>query len=260
MSQNNKKFVFYFLILLFPVFLLFTRSEIFAPVESQIVDRSVGLIRFISSPFWEIKKILYYHKIFEEYKRLRKEDDLLKARLIGLEEVIRENSRLQQLLDFKRRLVYSSVAANVIGRDPSNWNSSMIIDKGKQDGIAIGMPLVNSTGVVGKIAEVNEHTSKVILVNDPNFNVPALVQRPREIGLIEGTLQGICRMRYLSAKAAIEVGDKVITSGLSSSFPEGVLIGEVIGVQYNLNNSTLECMVQPAITLSQIEEVLVIQK
>lgn len=260
MSRNNKKFVLYSLIFLLPLFLLFTRSEIFAPLKSQIVDQSAGFIRFISSPFWEIKKILYYHRIFEEYKKLKKETDILKARLIGLEEVIRENSRLQQLLDFKRRLVYSSIGANVIGRDPSNWNSSMIIDKGKKDGIAVGMPVVNPTGVVGKIAEVSDRTSKVILVNDPNFSVPALVQRPRETGLLEGTLQGICRMRYLSANAAIEKGDKVITSGLSSSFPEGVLIGEVAGVQYNPNTSTLECMVQPAITLSQIEEVLVIQK
>jgi len=78
---------------------------------------------------------LYYHRTFDEYKRLREETGILKARMIGLEEVILENKRLEELLEFKRKLIYSSVTANVIGRNPSLWSSSMLIDKGKNDGI-----------------------------------------------------------------------------------------------------------------------------
>jgi len=189
---------------------------------------------------------------------LKEEVDVLKARLVGIEEVVQENTRLENLLKFKRQLVYSSVVANVIGRDPSYWNSTMIIDKGSADGIRQGLPVVNALGVVGKIAEVGQSSSKVILLTDPQFSVAALVQEPRESGLVSGTLQGVCRMKYIRDDAKIRVGNKVITSKLSSSFPEGLLIGEIISIDDRLNKPTAETLVQPFVAFSQIEEVLVI--
>jgi len=217
-------------------------------------------IRLLSFPIGEMKKILYYHRTFNEYKKLKNEVGVLKARLTGLQEVIRENTRLEDLLEFKRRLIFSSVAASVIGRDPSYWNSSMIIDKGKIDGIEIGMPVVNALGVVGKIVEVSERQSKVMLLTDPQFSVAALIQEPRESGLVVGTLQGVCRMRYIRDSAKIRVGDKVITSKLSSSFPESLLIGEVTQITEDPGSASVECLIQPSVSFSQIEEVLVILK
>jgi rod shape-determining protein MreC len=148
--------------------------------------------------------------------------------------------------------------ANVIGRDPSYWNSTMIIDKGLSNGVRQGMPVVNASGVVGKIAEVGQDSSKVILLTDPQFSVAALIQEPRESGLVSGTLQGVCRMKYIRSDAKISVGDKVITSKLSSSFPDGLLIGEIISVDEGANKSTVESLIRPAVSFSQIEEVLVI--
>ena len=260
MSRNIKKSLVYFLILVLPLILIFSQPKIFTSLKFQLIDKCSFFVRLIALPFKEIKKILYYHRTFEEYIKLRREVSTLRSRLIGMEEVLRENTRLEQLLNFKRKLIYSSIAATVIGRDPSNWNASMIIDKGSQHGIGQGMPVVNASGIIGKIAEVGVRSSKVILVNDPNFSIPGLLQRPREVGLVTGNLNGLCRMDYLSPKATIEVGDKVISSKLSSSFPEGLLIGEVLGVEVNPNNATLECVIQPAVNLSQVEEVLVIQK
>ncbi len=211
-------------------------------------------------PIKEFKKILYYHRIFDEYKRLNREVSVLKTRLMGMEEVIRENRRLEQLLNFKRSLLYSSVVATVIGRDPSYWDSTMMIDKGKSDGIRAGMPVVNASGVVGKIAEVGDASSKIILLTDPQFSVAALIQRPRESVLVAGSLEGICRLKFIAEGADIHVGDQVITSKLSSSFPESLLIGEVTAITKNPNSSLTEGIVKPAVSLSQIEEVLVILK
>ena len=216
-------------------------------------------IEIVSLPFYEIKKILYYHRTFNEYQRLRDEVNVLKARLAGLDEVAAENMRLERLLTFKRSLVYSSVTASVIGRDPSGWSSSMIINRGKDDGIRQGMPVISALGVVGKIAEVSESDSKVVLLTDPQFSVAALVQGSREIGLVNGSLQGeICRMRFISSDAQINVGDKVITSKLSTSFPEGLLIGEVVKIIGDPQEPSIECIIKPAVVLSQVEEVLVI--
>jgi len=205
--------------------------------------------------------MLYYHRIYNEYVRLRREVDMLKTRLIGMEEIVRENTRFERLLDFKRKLIYSSVPANVIARDPTNWNTSFIIDKGKNDGLALGMPVVTAGGIVGKVAEVGDVYSRVIVVTDPQFSVPAIVQSSRESGLITGSLQGFCRLRYLSSVAEVQVGDNVITSKLSTSFPEGLLIGEIVGVRGNPESvEGLEFVVKPAVAFSKLEEVLIIQK
>jgi len=258
-AGKKKKLLIYAAVLLGTFLLIFLSKKIFAPLQYQIIRSTSLPARIIAFPFKEAKKILYYHRTFDEYLRLRKQVKTLEQRLMGLDEVLRENNRLEKLLSFKRKLIYSAVAANVIGRDPSNWSATMIIDKGEEDGLEAGMPVVNAQGVVGKVAEVFSDRSKVILQSDPSFSVAALVLRSRESGLVSGTLLGMSRMRYLSARADIRMGDRVITSKLSSSFPEGLLIGEVVSVQHDRNNPVIDCIIKPAVTLSQLEEVLVIK-
>ena len=260
MSKKKTKFIAYFLIFIFSILLLFLRSDLFIPAKFTVVNAISLPMRILSFPFRELKKILFYHRTFDEYLRLRKEVNGLKARLVGFEEVLLENNRLEKILDLKRSLLFPSVAASVIGRDPSKWNAVMIIDKGKQDGVDLGMPVIEALGVVGKVAEVSDRRSKVILISDPSFSVAAVIQRSREVGLVSGTLQGLSRLRYLPADADVQVGDQIVSSQLSSSFPEGLLIGEVIAVDKNANSDMIDCIVQPAASLSQIEEVLVVLK
>lgn len=259
MFKRNRKNLVYSLVLLLPLIFFFVRSDAFLSLKFGFVQAVSLPIRIISAPLREIKKILFYHRTFNEYMRLRSETDVLKARVVGMDELLQENARLEKLLDLKRKLVYSSVVAGVIGRDPSRWSSSMIIDKGRQDGLKEGMPVVNALGVVGKVAEVSDRKAKVILLTDPQFSAAVLTQRTREVGLISGSLQeGICRMRYLNDGADVAVGDTVITSKLSSSFPEGLLVGEIIHVFDDPQRPSLECVVKPSVPFSQIEEVLVI--
>jgi rod shape-determining protein MreC len=259
-SQRNKKLVAYLTILVIPLSLLFLNSEKIIPFKTSVVDKTSWITRLLLFPITEVKKVLLYRRTFTDYQELKSDYETLQARLIGYEEVIRENTRFERLLDFKRKLIFSSVAANVIARNPANWSASLVIDKGSEDGLKQGMPVVTNLGVVGKIAEVGERTSKVLLLNDPNFSVAAIIQESRESGLISGTLQGLCRMRYLSPDANVEIGNKVITSRLSSSFPEGLLIGEVIGVEESQSSPSVECIVRPAVNFSQIEEAIVILK
>ncbi len=259
MFRRTPKNLIYLCLLFVPFLVFFFRSEALAPLKFTFVRAMDVPIQIVSFPFYEAKKILYYHRTFNEYQRLREEVSALKARLVGQDELVAENLRLERLLTFKRSMVYSSVTASVIGRDPSGWSSSMIIDRGKQDGIRQGMPVINALGVVGKISEVSDGNSKVVLLTDPQFSVAALVQGSREIGLVSGSLQGeICRMRFISSDAQINVGDKVITSKLSTSFPEGLLIGEVVRIIGNPQEPSIECIIKPAVVLSQVEEVLII--
>jgi rod shape-determining protein MreC len=258
--RKNQKVLVSVVLLTASCLLVFSRSDPAVPLKSQIVKLFALPIQIISFPFKEMKKILYYHRTFEEYMKLRREVTTLKTRLINMDEAIRENERLARLLEFKRSTVFSSIGANVIGRDPSNWNSIIIIDKGSKDKVTVGLPVVSALGVVGKVAEVSPDMSKVILLTDPSFSVVAITERSREVGLISGTLQGMCRMKYIDANVPLEIGDQIMTSKLSSSFPEGLLIGEVISINATESGKTIGCIVKPAVPLSQLEEVLVIRK
>jgi len=255
---RNQKLVVYVLIFILALLLLFSRSGSFNPLEFQVVETASLPIRIIMVPINEVKKIIY-HRIFNEYVKIRAENNMLKRRLVAMDELALENSRLEQLLGFKRRALFSSIPANVIFRDASNWNSSMVIDKGAADGLSVGMPVVNALGVVGKIAEVGKNKSKVILLTDPSFSAAAMVQRSREIGLISGSLRGMCRLRYLSDNADVQIGDLVVTSKMSSSFPEGLVIGQVVEVYPGGALPQPECVIRPAVALSQLEEVLVVK-
>jgi rod shape-determining protein MreC len=255
--KNIKRFI-YLLILTVPFFIVFFRPSFLN--LTVVMDHMASTIAFVQWPLKEAEKVIFYRRAYEDNRRLRKEVDGLKARLAGVEEIIKENSRYERVLQFRRDLIFSSVVAGVVGRDPSHWNSSLMIDKGRGDGVRPGMPVVTPSGIVGKIAEAGNSSSKVILVSDPDFSVAAVVQRSRESGLVTGTLQGLCRVQYLSPHADIKRGDKMISSKMSSFFPEGLVIGEVISVQGKRDDPAMECLLKPAVNTSQLEEVIVIKQ
>lgn len=260
MSKKKKKLLSYVVVLALAFLALFVSPLILEPFKMQVVDLASLPMKIVLFPFREAKKLLFYHVTYDQYMKLKDEAGVLKGRLINQEELARENQRLRELLNFRKSLVFSSVPANVVGRDPSNWKSTMIIDKGSDAGIKTGMPVVTSAGVVGKITEVGKRKAKVMLVNDPNFSVAATLQRTREEGLLTGTLQGACRLRYLSHQTDVAPGDLVITSKISTTFPEGLVLGEVSFVEESPSSPTLECFIEPVVTLSQLEEVIVIKK
>ena len=247
----------YVSILVVPFLILFFHPKNFkAAVLLDTMVRPVGLLQ---APVFELKKLFYFRETYDDYAHLKRQNDLLKVQLMALKDNEQRAQRIERIQTFRSNQNYTSVVANVIGRDPSNWNASLIIDKGSSEGVSVGQPVVSTLGVVGRVFEVGHNTAKVILLSDPAFAVAAVVERSRENGLLTGTLGGICRLQYLTANADVKVGDKIVTSRLSTAFPEGILIGQITDVQASVNTHTVECLVEPAVDLSQLEEVIVIK-
>ena len=256
-NRHVKKTV-YILVLLIPFIIFFLRPK---NSKALITLDSSGLVNGIfNAPLKEIAKLWYYRETYDAYVQLKKRNDVLKAKLVALQYAIDENQHDAVLERFRRNQQFYSLVANVIGRDPSNWNASLIVARGSRDGVKLGMPVVTSLGLVGRVAEVGPTTAKVIMLADPNFAVAAVVERTRESGLLTGTLQGLCRLQYLTDAADVKVGDVVVTSALSTAFPEGILIGEVVDVKASVSSHTVDCLVQPAVDLSQIDSVIIIKK
>ncbi|MBF0387097.1 MAG: rod shape-determining protein MreC [Candidatus Omnitrophica bacterium] len=217
---------------------------------------SVAVARW---PVDELGRVISYRKTYNEYQKLKREVGGLKARLVALEENGAANKRYVRLLDLRNKSNFVTETALVVARDPANWNSSLMINKGKLDKLRPGMAVINSSGVVGKVAEVASDVSKVILLNDSGFSVAVINQRSRESSLLSGSLSGDCRLQYLPEDADIRVGDEIVTSVLSSVFPEGLLVGTVSEVYPGEPGTPPRAVVEPAVEPSKVEEVLVIK-
>jgi rod shape-determining protein MreC len=173
-------------------------------------------------------------------------------------EVELSNARLRKLLNFQRNVTDRVLAAEVIGKDPSPWFKTVIIDKGGTDGIVKGLPVVLPKGIAGQIIEVSARHSKVLLIIDPNSAVDALVQRTRSRGLIKGNSGGRCVFQYVLRKHEIRVGDIVVSSGLDGVYPKGIQIGNVTGVVRRNAGIFQEVAVTPNVDFEKLEEVLII--
>jgi rod shape-determining protein MreC len=206
----------------------------------------------------EIRGIVFYHRNFAQNEILKKEIDFLKQKINALNEASLENKRLKETLSLKEKSPYKVIPARVIARSADSWSSVVIIDKGSYHGIKRGMAVINYLGLVGRVIESTDYTSKIMLINDSNLSISAIVQRTRQEGVISGTLGNSLIMRYLPKDCDIKVSDIIITSGFSQAYPKGLLIGAVIDVGEEFSGLSRYAIIRPAVNLSSIEEVLIV--
>jgi len=195
-----------------------------------------------------------------ENRRLRRQVEMLSEEVNRLREQAREAERLERLLDLARSLPHRTVAARVIARSPNAWYSTVLLDRGSKNGISMNDPVLTPSGLVGRVMEVGPASARVLLISDPRSAVGALVQRSRDIGVVQGLGGGHLSMRYLCRSAEVQEGDLVVTSGLGGVFPRGLPVGTIVRVTKDESGLFQEAEVQPAADLDRLEEVLVLLK
>jgi rod shape-determining protein MreC len=193
----------------------------------------------------------------EENQRLRRRIVELEQQAVRLSEVEQTDKRLEALLNLRSDLDGDLQAAQIIGRDPLPWFSTMTVNKGEADGVHKNAAVLSPFGVVGQIMATGAHSARVLLITDHNSGVDAVVQRSRARGIVEGALDGGCVMKYLKRGEDVAVGDRVVTSGLDGIFPKGVIVGEVTRVTRGNRGLLQVAEIKPAVPLDRIEEVLV---
>lgn len=191
----------------------------------------------------------------EKNKQLSLDNQLLR-------EYQSEAKRLKKLLDFKEANIdkYTLLEAGVIARSPSNWYNTIVIDRGKNHGVYYGMPVITPEGLVGKVMQVNNTTAEVNLLTDREMAVGVILQRTRETnGLVEGLGDGnLLRMGNIPYYSSVEVNDRVITSGLSTTYPKGIDVGIVNKISREPSGLLLTAEVKPVVDFDRLEEVMVI--
>jgi len=233
------------------------------PLEQFIVESTAPFQKLIkqtitvTKDFWT--NYFYLVDVRQENRRLKGEINSYRRENTRYKELLAAHERLRRLLQFKEMIRRPVVAAQVIGLDPSGWFKSVIIDKGKAAGLKRDMPVVNASGVVGRIVSISNNYAKVLLIIDQNSAVDCLIQRSRDRGMVKGMSTEVCKMDYMAKSSDAVVGDVAITSGLGGIFPKGLLVGKISGVKEGSGKLFKEITVLPFVNFSKLEEVLVIQ-
>jgi rod shape-determining protein MreC len=231
---------------------------------------SGGIVIGIVAPFQKItsNSIQFSKTVWRRYFALVSvsEENLRLKRLLAeaieenhrLAEVDLSNQRLRELLNFREALPREVVAAQVVGRDPSPWFQTIIIDKGKTDGVTKSAPVVVAEGIVGQVIDVSDRYAKVLLIIDQDSSVDALVKRSRARGVIKGDGGGGCTFEYVLRKEDVGGDDIVVSSGLDGVFPKGLRVGRVSGLLRPNAGLFQEVEITSFVDFEKLEEVLVI--
>jgi rod shape-determining protein MreC len=191
-----------------------------------------------------------------ENQRLTAEVARLREENARLRPDAHENTRLRSLLGFKQQLPYRSLAARIVARDPSQWFSTVLVDRGASEGVRRDDPVITSDGVVGHVVETAGSWARVLLVADSRSAVSVVLDRSREVGVVVGQGQTLLKVTYLSREADVRAGDLVVTSGLGPIYPRGLPVGTVVSV--TRNTMFQDAIVRPASDLGHLEDVLIV--
>jgi len=196
----------------------------------------------------------------EENQRLKKALGQSLEQLNRYSETEIANDRLRHLLDFEKVIPRPMIAAQVVGKDPSAWSKTIIVDKGTRDSVRQGAPVVIPEGIVGVVVEASARYAKVLLLTDPNSAVDALVQQTRARGIVKGGGADFCVFDYVLRKHEISVGDMVVSSGLDGVFPKGFRVGRISEIVRQNAGIFQKVSVTPYVDFEILEEVFIISE
>lgn len=189
----------------------------------------------------------------EENAQLRQDIAKLREQLDEYSVAYSRNRYLETALEFKQQNTFPKRMARVVGKDPSFWFQTLIVDRGENDGVVTGMVARTSQGVVGQVVQVSDNYSKILLANAPSSAIDAIIQNSRVRGILKGAGEQGYILHYVLKNAEVKVGDKIVTAGIGGVFPSGITLGTVSKVQSRRRGMFLDIVVEPAVDFSRLE-------
>ena len=198
-----------------------------------------------------------------EIRRLRSENLELKSVILQLEEVQLENVRLEVLLNLKQQSKWRLKTSRVIGREPSGWWKEVFIDLSASDGAKPLLPVITPDGLIGRISSVESSYSRVTLLGSPGLQIPVLTQETRASGVLKMSKEDsysldVMDLDFLKRDSGVQVGHKIVSSGLGGVFPSGIPIGTVLKVSPAMEGLYYQAKVKLHGKTDRLEEVCVI--
>jgi len=205
----------------------------------------------------------FFEAIFE-IKNLKKENEELKLKIqallsenVAIIELKKENEILREALEIGLEKEFKLVFAKIIGKDISQ--DTILIDKGSEDGISKNSPVITQQKtLVGKISEVYENFSKVMLVSNKNSSFDAKISDSEIYGVVKGKGNFKLFLDLIPKEKEIKEGDFIVTTSLGGVFPEGLLVGEITEVKKLDVEPFQQAEIKPAFDIKEIENLFII--
>lgn len=196
---------------------------------------------------------------------LRAENDRLRAeleeanRLLAETEAIRrENDVLREItaLELPGDLLEQSVVARVEAGGSSNFDHSVLVNKGADDGIAVGQPVVNNQGLVGRVVDLTASTATVMLITEPTHSVAVQLAATGETGLAEG--RGSGDLKFVAARATQAIDEGTVAVTFSGRYPAGLVVGRIGKSAEPVAGAGIQTTIIPAVEFNRLDFVRVI--
>jgi len=225
---------------------------------------------FVQSPVTTVtSSISNYFVSISNLRSAQSDNDKLKQHVQELEvelkqkeELASENDRLRSFLQLKEQSKYKVLTARIIGRDPSVWFDSSIVNRGSLDGVKLNMPVVTDGGLVGRVTAVSPLTAQVDLITRDKSGLGAVIGQIGEsnaLGVVSGTSKKeLLEMKYVPGNVDVQVGQSVFTTGQDGIFPPGLKVGEIVNLVTGSATTPHQIQIRPAAKLSSMQEVAIL--
>jgi rod shape-determining protein MreC len=250
------------------MFLTYRFPDKFSGIKSAVGNIVSPMQRGINNVGRSISDRL---QAFRDVKKLRKENEELKAAIEALTATNQELTQDKYELDGLRRLYeldakyteYDKVAARIIASDTNNWFYSFVVDKGSDHGIKVGMNVMAGNGLVGIVSETGKNWSRIRSIIDDNSNVSGMSIETHDTCIVSGELKlmkesGVIKVEMISMDAGFKENGEIVTSHISDKYLQGILIGYIKDIKIDSSNMTKTAYLVPAVNFERLDEVLII--
>ena len=227
--------------------------EAAVPVQ-KIFSRGANSLDSLKENYWDLLSVR------EDNKKLQAQLQECRLQCYKNREALATNAKLRRLLDFRESSDLPMISARIIGKDPSVWFRSVVIDRGSGDGLDRGMAVVNGDGVVGQVFSVSPNYAKVLLAIAPSSAIDVLLQKSRVRGILKGTGTSLYRLDYILKTADVAEGDAIVTAGYGGVFPTGLPVGVVSKVVKSRRGMFFDIEVTPVVDYLTLENLLIIER
>ena len=227
-----------------------------APVQKIISQTS----DFFKTRF---KKLVSVTSNVQKNEEMEEEVFFLKNKIVKQQDAINVYKQKLEIVSKFKKINDSDekpIIADIIGYDVSSFRKSIIIDIGTKQGASVGDIVVSGNALVGRISAIGHSSGRVVLITDPASNVPVRFLQSRTQGMVQGTADGTCIMKYVPRQTEINEFDRIVSSGIGGAFPKSLYVGDVIEVKQKNAKLFKDIKIKPRVAISKIEHVLVIKK
>jgi rod shape-determining protein MreC len=221
-------------------------------VQSPVTSVTAAVTNYFSS-------IANLRSAQDENTLLRQQVEELQLQVESAKGLTEENQRLKALLEFKEQSKWKVLPARIIGRDPSIWFDSSIINRGSLDGVKLNMPIVANGGLVGRVTAVSPLTSQVDLVTRDKSGLGAVIGEigtSTALGVVTGTSKSdLLEMKYVAGTTDVQVGQPIFTTGQDGIYPPGIKVGDIVQIITGSATTPHQIFIRPAAGLGSMQEV-----